>query len=119
MVKTSNSGLILENALLRQQLIVIEQTTFVLDRQIKRAQLTNQDRLLFALLARFNKFWKQSIHIVQPETLLRWHRELFRWYWRRKSQGKPEISPETIALIRKIANENPLWGAERIGYLDH
>ncbi len=103
----SHTDLILENALLRQQLIV-------LDRQIKRPQLTKQDRLLFILLAHFTKFWKQSILIVQPETLLRWHRELFRWHWRRKSQGKPKISPETVVLIQKMAKENPLWGAERI-----
>ncbi len=103
----SRNDLIVENALLRQQLIV-------LDRQIKRPQLTNRDRSLFVLLARFTKFWRQSIHIVQPDTLLRWHRELFRWHWRRKSQGKPKISPETIALIRKMAKENTLWGAERI-----
>jgi putative transposase len=45
---------------------------------------------------------------------LRWHRELFQFYWRRKSQGKPKISPETIALIEKMAKENGLWGAERI-----
>jgi transposase InsO family protein len=45
---------------------------------------------------------------------LRWHRELFRQYWRRKSQGKPKISAETIALIEKMAKENRLWGAERI-----
>ena len=103
----SRSDLILENGLLHQQLIV-------LDRQIKRPQLTKQDRLLFVLLARYTKFWKQSILIVQPDTLLCWHRELFRWYWRRKSQGQPGISPETIALIRKIAKENLLWGAGRI-----
>jgi transposase InsO family protein len=106
-IARSRSDLILENALLRQQLIV-------LDRQIKRPQLTKRERLLFVLLARCTKFWKQSILIVQPETLLRWHRELFRWHWRRKSQGKPKTSPETITLIRKIAEENPLWGAERI-----
>jgi hypothetical protein len=39
---------------------------------------------------------------------------LFRNYWRRKSQGKPKISPETVALIEKLAGENQLWGAERI-----
>lgn len=103
----SRNDLILENALLRQQLIV-------LDRHIKRAQLTKQDRFLFVLLARFTKFWRQTIHIVQPDTLLHWPRELFRWHWRRKSQGKPKISPETVAIIRKMAKENPLWGAERI-----
>jgi hypothetical protein len=45
---------------------------------------------------------------------LRWHRELFRHYWRRKLQGKSNISDETIALIEKMAKENQLWGAERI-----
>ena len=69
------------------------------------------------LLARCTGFWKQALHIVQPDTLLRWHRELFRFYWRRKSrhkQGKPKISPETIESIRKMAKENRLWGADRI-----
>ncbi len=103
----SRADLIAENALLRQQIIV-------LDRQIQYPQLTNQDRLIFVLLARFTKFWRQSIHIVQPDTLLRWHRDLFRWHWRRKSQGQSKISPETIVLIRTMAKENPMWGAERI-----
>jgi len=95
----SRSDLIVENALLRQQLIV-------LNRQIKRPQLTNPDRFRLVLLAHFTKFWKQSLHIVQPDTLLRWHRELFRLYWRHESQGKPKISSETIALIRKMAGGN-------------
>ena len=67
----SRTDLVVENALLRQQLIV-------LNRQVKRPQLTNPDRFHLVLLARFTKFWKQSLQIVQPETLLRWHRELFR-----------------------------------------
>jgi len=103
----SRADLIAENALLRQQIIV-------LNRQIKHPELTNQDRFLFILLSRFTKFWGQSIHMVQPETLLRWHRDLFRWHWRRKSQGQFKISPETIVLIRTMAKENPMWGAERI-----
>jgi hypothetical protein len=57
---------------------------------------------------------EQGLHIVQPDTLLRWHRELFGMYWRKKSQGKPKITAETIALIEKMAKENRLWGAERI-----
>ena len=96
-----------ENALLRQQLIVLK-------RQVKRPRLTDPDRFCLVLLSRFTRFWKQSLHIAQPETLLRWHRELFRSDWRRKSQGKPKISPETVALIEKMASENQLWGAERI-----
>ena len=84
---------------------------------MKRAQLTQRDRFRLVLLARCTKFWKQAIHIVQPDTLLRWHRELFPFYWRLKSKGKQyksKIPPETIELIRKMAKENHLWGAERI-----
>ncbi len=93
--------------MLRQQLIV-------LNCQVKRPQPSNFDRFRLAFLSHFTKFWKQTLHIVQPDTLLRWYRELFRMYWRRKSQGKPKISSETIALIQEMAKENRLWGAERI-----
>jgi transposase InsO family protein len=103
----SHTDLVVENALLRQQLIV-------LNRQIERPQLTNLDRFRLVFLSHFTTFWKQALHIVQPDTLLRWHRELFGMYWRKKSQGKPKISAETIALIEKMAKENQLWGAERI-----
>jgi hypothetical protein len=67
----SKADLIAENAMLRQQLIV-------LNRQIKRPQLTNRDRLRLVLLARCTQFWQQALHIVQPDTLIRWHRDLFR-----------------------------------------
>ena len=103
----SHADLVVENALLCQQLIV-------LNRQIKRPQLTNLDRFRLVVLSHFTKFWKQALHIVQPDTLLRWHRELFGMYWRKKSQGKPKITAERIALIEKMAKENRLWGAERI-----
>ena len=106
----SRAVLIAENALLRQPLIV-------LSRQVKRPQLTPGDRTRLVLLARFTRFWQQALHIVQPDTLLRWHRDLFRHYWRHKSRKKDRksrITPETIALIKKMANENHLWGAERI-----
>ena len=103
----SRADLIAENALLRQQLIV-------LNRQNKRPQLTNLDRFRLVFLSHFTKFWKQALHIFQPDALLRWHRELFGMYWRKKSQGKPKIAAETIAQIEKMAKENQLWGAERI-----
>jgi putative transposase len=103
----NRTDLVVENALLRQQLIV-------LNRQIKRPRLTNPDRFRLVFLSHFTTFWKQALHIIQPDTLLRWHRELFQFYWRRKSQGKPKISAETIALIQEMAKENRLWGAERI-----
>ncbi len=61
--------------------------------------------------------WKQALFIVQPETLLRWHRERFRFFWKHKSKAdsrQPKISPETIALIKEMASNDRLWGAERI-----
>jgi len=65
-------------------------------------------------LSHFTTFWKRALYIVQPDTLLRWHRELFRKYWRWKSKGKPKISSDTIGMIEKMAKENQLWGAELI-----
>ena len=106
----SKADLITENALLRQQLIVLQ-------RQSKRPQISNLDRIKLLLLARSTPYWKQALLIVQPDTLLRWHRELFRIIWRRKSKPKSQssrIPDETIALIRQMAADNQTWGAERI-----
>ena len=90
----SKSELIAENALLRQQLII-------LTRQVKQPACTKTDRVLLVLLARLVRTWQQALVIVQPDTLLRWHRELFRWYWKRKSKAsshRPKVAAETIAL---------------------
>ena len=102
--------LLAENALLRQQLIILR-------RQVKHPVCRNTDRLLLVLLARMARTWKRTLFLVQPETLLRWHRELFRIFWKRKSKvhaRKPRLSPETISLIKEMAAHNRLWGAERI-----
>jgi transposase InsO family protein len=109
-IRRSRTDLLIENALLRQQLIVLY-------RQIKRPQLTNGDRFRLVLLARCSKFWHLALHIIQPDTLLRWHRELFRLYWRYLSKNRKEkhkIPSETIQIIRRLIQENTLWGAERI-----
>jgi transposase InsO family protein len=106
----SKSELVAENALLRQQLIILK-------RQVKRPACTNTDRMLLVLLASMVRTWKQVLFIVQPETLLRWHRQGFKLYWRYKSRAispTPKISAETIALIKEMARDNRLWGAERI-----
>ena len=107
----SKQELILENMLLRQQL-------FVLQRQAKRPALTWRDRALFVLLASRLPHWKQALVIVQPDTVLRWHRDLFRWVWRRKSRprrrGKPPLTDDIVALIKQMAEENRFWGAQRI-----
>ena len=106
----SKPELIAENALLRHQLNILK-------RKVKRPTCTQTDRMLLILLARMVRTWKQALLIVHPETLLRWHRELFRLYWKRKSKDsshRPKVAAETIALIREMAKDNRLWGAERI-----
>jgi len=106
----SKTELVAENALLRQQLIILR-------RQVKRPTCTKTDRALLVLLARLVRTWHQALLIVQPDTLLRWHQELFRLYWKRKSKTpthQPKVAAETIALIRQMAKDNRLWGAERI-----
>src|SRR5438034_10259273 len=70
----SKSELVAENALLRQQLIILR-------RQVKGPACNKADRTLLILLARLARNWKQALLIVQPDTLLRWHRELFRLVW--------------------------------------
>src|SRR6266566_4713095 len=104
------SELLAENTLLPQQLIILR-------RQIKRPVYRKTDRFLLVVLARLVRSWKQALFLVQPETLLRWHRALFRIFWKRKSKvhaRKPRLSPETISLIKEMAAHNRLWGAERI-----
>src|SRR5213083_1163363 len=106
----SKSELVAENALLRQQLIILR-------RQVKRPACTKTDRMLLVLLARLVRTWKQALFIVQPETLLRWHRQGFQLFWKYKSRTAsltPRISPETVSLIKEMARDNRLWGAERI-----
>src|SRR5918911_1440106 len=70
--------LLAENALLRQPLIVLQ-------RRGKRPRCTPADRALLVLLASRLRTWRQALLLVQPDTLLRWHRQLFRWSWHRKS----------------------------------
>jgi len=102
--------LLAENVLLRHQLIVLR-------RGVKRPATTPADRALLVLLAGRVRAWRHALHIVQPDTLLRWHRAGFRALWRHKSRpgpGRPPLAAETVAQIRRLAVENPLWGAERI-----
>ncbi len=108
----SRSALIAENALLRQQLVIAR-------RSVKRPRCTPADRALLVLLAGRLRAWRDALLIVQPETLLRWHRQLFRRYWRRRSRTaapahRPPLAPETVALVRAMAAANHTWGAERI-----
>ena len=107
----SRNRLEAENAALRYQLIVLQ-------RKVPgRVRVTNGDRLVFIQLYRWFPSVLKVITAIRPETLLRWHRAGFRCYWRWKSRlrgGRPQISAELRALIRRMSIENPLWGAPRI-----
>jgi len=96
---------------LRHQLIVLR-------RKVRgRAQLTNNDRWFLVQIYRWFPSILTVVTIVQPETLVRWHRAGFRRYWRWKSNprgGRPRIEMEMRALIRQMSTENQLWGAPRI-----
>jgi transposase InsO family protein len=108
---TRRARLEAENLLLRQQLIVLQR------KSPRRVRLWNIDRLLLVWLYRLYPSLLDAIIIVQPETVLRWHRRGFRAYWRWKSRrvgGRPRIDCEMRALIRRMSRENPLWGAPRI-----
>src|SRR5262245_25488404 len=59
--------------------------------------------------------WHQALVLVQPATLLHWHRQGFRLLWRWQARaGRPSIPPDLQVLIRRMAQENPTWGQERI-----
>jgi putative transposase len=107
-IRTRND-LLLENAVLRHQVVVLR-------RQTRRPALTVLDRLRLLLAARLVHGWRRAIAIVQPETILRWHRLGLRLFWRYKSKAAApaRLSGETVALIREMATNNRLWGTERI-----
>jgi hypothetical protein len=107
----SRSRLEAENAALRHQLIILR-------RKVRgRVRPTNIDRWFLVQLYRWFPSILQVITIIQPETIVRWHRAGFRFYWRWKSRplgGRPQIEADLRTLIRQMSTENPLWGAPRI-----
>ena len=103
--------LALENIALRHQIEV-------LTRNRRRPQLQPADRLLWSSLSRMWPSWRRHIVIVQPDTVVRWHRTVWRRYWRWKSRGgrrgRPRIEPELAELIRRMTQENPRCGHMRV-----
>ncbi len=71
--------LVVENAFLRQQLAVMKRKT-------KRVKTNRWDQWIMVILARLNPAWKDALNLVKPKTLLRWHRQLFKFYWKRKTK---------------------------------
>jgi putative transposase len=110
----SRASLEMENIALRSQLALFQQQT--LNHKIHRPRPTPAFRRLWVVISKLCPHWKSFLMIVKPETVIGWHRTAFRFYWTRKSKhrGRPAISHTTIALIKRIHQENPLWSPERI-----
>jgi putative transposase len=104
-------AIVLENLALRQQLAVLTRT-------VKRPQLRSTGRLFWILLAKGWQGWRSALIIVQPDTVVRWHRQWLRRHWTRLSQrrrpGRPTTGSAIRALVSTMTTANPLWGAPRI-----
>ena len=106
----SRADLAAENLALRQQLVVLQ-------RSVKRPQLRPRDRIFWSWLFRLWSGWRSALLIIQPQTVVRWHRQGFGLYWRwksRKKPGRPNLDREVRRLIRRMCRENPTWGVPRI-----
>src|SRR5262249_29731930 len=89
----------------------------VLKRKRPRSPLQFLDRFFWTVLRWGWSRWRDALVIVQPETVVSWHRAGFRLYWHSKSRprgGRPRITPGLRALIRRLAHENTAWDAQKI-----
>ena len=104
------TNLAAENLALRQQLAVLK-------RQKPWPRLKKRNRLFWVVLSKLWPGWQKSLIIVQPETVLHWHRQGFKLFWRMKScrkPGRPKIDAEIRGLIRKMSRENSTWGVPHV-----
>jgi len=108
----SRHNLLLENLALRQQLGVLKQ-------RHPQPRFATPDKLFWVILRRLWPRWKRALVLVQPETVVRWHRAGFKLYWtwlsrHRTRRGRKCVSRELHELIFRMVAENPTWGAPRI-----
>ena len=102
--------LVLENLASRRQLAILKRKT-------KRPKLNNADRAFWVAVCGLWPDWQSALILVKPETVIGWHRKGFKLYWTWKSRnrgGRPPIDAQIRKLIRRMARENPTWGAPRI-----
>src|ERR671928_22424 len=104
-------ALVAENLLLRHQLAVLTRPTR------KRPRLRTRDKLVWVVVRALRHDWRRHLVIVRPESVIRWHRQAWRLFWRWRSRGpigRPRLSAEIRELIATMAHNNPRWGSERI-----
>ena len=104
----------IEITALRSQLSLFQEQ--VLNHKIPKPKPTPAFHQLWVVFSKLWPVWKTSLIIVKPETVIGWHCKAFKlyWLWKSKPRGRPKISQTTIALIKRIHKENPLWSPERI-----
>jgi putative transposase len=106
--RSDDSGLAIEVVMLRHEVAVLR-------RQVDRPALQPSDRALLAGLSRLIPRTRLTRFFVQPDTLLRWHRDLVRRKWTYpKPSGRPRIPAGTVQVVVRLARENPTWGYRRI-----
>jgi transposase len=99
------------------EILALRQQVAVLKRKRRRPPLNAIDRLFWTSLRRLWSRWREVLVIVKPETVIAWHRDGFRLYWRwrsRRQGGRPKVTEEIRELIRRLADENAAWGAPKI-----
>jgi transposase InsO family protein len=108
----SRRDLLLENLALRQQLAILKQ-------RHPQPRFAASDKMFWVILRRLWPGWKQALILIQPETVVRWHRAGFKLYWtwlsrNRNRVGRKCVSRELRELIFRMVAENRTWGAPRI-----
>jgi hypothetical protein len=111
LICSGHRAVALENLALRQQLSVFRRT-------VRRPQIRTRERLFWVILARAWRDWRKALIIVQPDTVVRWHRQWLRRRWAHRSAptrpGRPSTPGAIRTLVEQMAAANPLWGAPRI-----
>jgi transposase InsO family protein len=99
------------------EILALRQQVAVLKRKRPRPRLNQMDRLFWTTLRQVWSRWAEVLVVVKPETVVGWHRAGFRLFWKWRSRargGRPKTTAEVRALIRRLAEENPTWGAPKI-----
>ena len=116
-VLTATRAFFRSRTVIALEVLALRQQVAVLKRKRPRPPLNSLDRLFWTTLRRFWSGWQEVLVIVKPETVVGWHRSGFRLCWRWRSRhrlGRPKITDEIRGMIRRMAEENPGWGATGI-----
>ena len=103
------AALVAENLFLRKQLALFQ------ERKVRPRRADDSTRWMMAALSQWFA-WRNALVNVQADTLLRWHRQGFRlfWRWKFKTAGRPRLPRNLQTLLREMTADNPTWGQERI-----